>query len=370
MNKVLFAFLLAFIFTAETVFAGGADILYFEVSPQAQILNPGEQYIVHVMSYVDEQNTAPAKGWSVQIKLENPQESDYIVQNDKITNEYGRLYAKVISKIQGPRIVYADIIMPDGSIRTSKNKYVLNYYPLPQLQPSVFIEPTGSVIKSVNTVPSEINKISWRTNNVLLEADDFHIKVDGKKYIAKTNVNLHSDSSGAPYTTLEAIWEENGVEMRLFMYFDHRPGSFWRLYEVRTYNGQKPGDWIFYNPLDQFGQSIQNSIGYAYINNGSLIEFKPLSNSKYSGVIYFRNLRLQAFINNSNVQVTGTKKEPPVTVQQNSQNESNQNVDELNKKVSNLEQQLVESKRQQSSFEARLNSIVNFIKSIFPFFKN
>ncbi len=46
-----------------------------------------------------------------------------------------------------------------------------------------------------------------------------------------------------------------------------------------------------------------------------------------------------------------------------------QRVDELNKKVENLQQQLEQSKKDQSILEKRFNDLLGFIKSLFPFFK-
>lgn len=50
-------------------------------------------------------------------------------------------------------------------------------------------------------------------------------------------------------------------------------------------------------------------------------------------------------------------------------NTDNQKVDELNKKVENLQNQLQESQKNQSALETRINDLVSFIKRIFPFFK-
>lgn len=43
-------------------------------------------------------------------------------------------------------------------------------------------------------------------------------------------------------------------------------------------------------------------------------------------------------------------------------------VEELNKKVSELEQKLEESQTRQNFLEERINQLMSFIKSIFPFF--
>ena len=48
---------------------------------------------------------------------------------------------------------------------------------------------------------------------------------------------------------------------------------------------------------------------------------------------------------------------------------ANSNVEELNKKVENLQNQLDQSKKTQSVLEQRINDLVSFIKRLFPFFK-
>lgn len=45
------------------------------------------------------------------------------------------------------------------------------------------------------------------------------------------------------------------------------------------------------------------------------------------------------------------------------------NSEELTKKIASLEAQLQQSKKEQSALEQRFNYLVNFLKSIFPFFK-
>lgn len=146
------------------------------------------------------------------------------------------------------------------------------------------------------TKPSSVNKITWSTPQVSLGADNFYIMVNGKKFLGSTNVSLHSDPGNSKYTTLEAIWQENGVEMRMNMYFSYEEGKFWKLTELRTYNGRTPGDWIYYNPKDSHGQAIQHSKGETYIMNTTPLEFYNLPNNK-SGVIHFENFKLQPFKN-------------------------------------------------------------------------
>lgn len=164
--------------------------------------------------------------------------------------------------------------------------FALSYIPASISSP---IEPTPT--------PPTSNGIIWITNTVSLKAGNFYMIIDGKQYLASNgNVNVRSDPGNPTYTTLEATWQENGVEMRMNMYFSYTPGQFWRLYELRTYNGQNRGDWIMYNSTDANGNPIQHELGQAYVNAGPL-EFRNVTNSQYQGLIHFENFRLQAFLN-------------------------------------------------------------------------
>lgn len=59
---------------------------------------------------------------------------------------------------------------------------------------------------------------------------------------------------------------------------------------------------------------------------------------------------------------------PMPTQAVNSISSNSEEVKNLNEKVNNLEKELEESKQKQSVLEAKIKQLVNFIKSIFPFF--
>lgn len=168
--------------------------------------------------------------------------------------------------------------------------FALSYIPASISSP---IEPTPTP----SPTPPTNNSINWRTNTVSLQAANFYMVIDGRQYLANNrNTNVRSDPGNPTYTTLEVDWQENGVEMRVNMYFNYTPGQFWRLSELRTYNGQNPGTWIMYNSTDANGNPIQHELGQAYVNAGPL-EFRNAVNSQYQGLIHFENFRLQAFLN-------------------------------------------------------------------------
>jgi len=99
---------------------------------------------------------------------------------------------------------------------------------------------------------SQPKRISWKTKDVTLEANDFWLDINGKRYYGEdAKIDVRSDPAGQKdpdFTTLEATWLENGVEMRMFMYFKlERKTGKWTLYDLRTYDGQVKGEWIYYD---------------------------------------------------------------------------------------------------------------------------
>ena len=132
-----------------------------------------------------------------------------------------------------------------------------------------------------------LRPISWITDRVSLEADDFYIVANGEKYYANVeDVQVHSDPGSATYCSLEVEWQENGVEMRLYIYFNATQTHWWSD-EIRTYDGQVSGEWIYYT-----GNFFDSSIGTAFTGD---IDLQSDADNDYAGEIHFDNLTLQAF---------------------------------------------------------------------------
>lgn len=88
--------------------------------------------------------------------------------------------------------------------------------------------------------------VDWVTPQVSFKADDFYIDVGGRGYHPGTNeTTVHSDPGSSIYTTLEVTWFENNTEMRLNIYFAADQNNWW-ISEIRTYNGENPGNWIIH----------------------------------------------------------------------------------------------------------------------------
>ena len=143
--------------------------------------------------------------------------------------------------------------------------------------------------KKPATAPGKPAFINWRTDMVSLKSRGFYIKTDGVVYHDNNDtVIIQSGPGGLTDTTLEAIWYENNREMRVFIYFAADANEWWAD-EIRTYNGQVRGDWIFY-----YGDFFRTPIGSAYTGNVTLRTDK---NSPHKGMIRFQGLELQAFLN-------------------------------------------------------------------------
>ena len=129
------------------------------------------------------------------------------------------------------------------------------------------------------------NQVSWKTDVVSLECADFYIVADGQTFYADVDqVDVHSDPGDEGYCTLELIWQENGVEMRLNMYFKADAQKWWSD-EIRTYDGQVNGDWIYYT-----GTFFESALGEAF--SGSL----EIPSGSATSRVHFGELNLQAFL--------------------------------------------------------------------------
>lgn len=131
------------------------------------------------------------------------------------------------------------------------------------------------------------NSISWKTDFATLTADNFYLTANGKTFYGKSDPNtppmsIHSDPGNPKYTSLEVMWVEQGVQMRLFIYFTS-DGKQWWSKEFRTYNGQAQGDWIYY-----YGDFFRSTLGTPYA-----AKTLDLTSTKFGpGTVHFDNLSI------------------------------------------------------------------------------
>lgn len=191
-------------------------------------------------------------------------------------------------KVSVVALLFLLLILP-LLIIASLNQVILNkraYYPITPPVTPPYISPTP-------TPALPLNPVAWKTEQVSLQADDFYITANGQKYYAKGGpVSVHSDPGNSTYTTLELHWQENGKEMRLYLYFK-ADSTYWWSPEIRTYNGKQPGDWITYTG----GLFFRNWLGYTY-SAPSWNLYSDMNNPELNN-IHFGNLKIQAFLNRS-----------------------------------------------------------------------
>ena len=89
--------------------------------------------------------------------------------------------------------------------------------------------------------------VDWRTEATLFRASSVDIQAAGALFTAPTG-GVHINPGMAnptEYTTLEATWLENSVEMRVNIYLYSNDVDWWSD-EIRHYNGAVQGDWVTY----------------------------------------------------------------------------------------------------------------------------
>lgn len=127
--------------------------------------------------------------------------------------------------------------------------------------------------------------INWKTDTITVSADEFYIVANGSYYIPNAALKLTSDPGNEQYTTLEASWLDGTKEMRLNLYFAADENHWW-VSEVRTYNGNTPGDWIYYSD-----NKIQAPIGSQFKKHGEY------TLDCQFGQVYFKNLKIKVNLN-------------------------------------------------------------------------
>lgn len=134
------------------------------------------------------------------------------------------------------------------------------------------------------------NKVNWETPFASFSSSDFYIRIQDKKFYGQEPIYI-SSNPGIDKTTLEATWKENNVEMRLFMYFRLKNNKEWEMYQLSSYNGKNPGDWIFYNLSSD--KPISGFLG----DQNYFDEKKFFPRNGENAEIFCRSCSINAFLN-------------------------------------------------------------------------
>jgi hypothetical protein len=100
--------------------------------------------------------------------------------------------------------------------------------------------------------------IVWDSGSVRLEADDFEVRVGDKVFHGVGPMTVDSDPGGQDYRTLELVWQEQGVEQRMNLYFKADEDEWW-ISEIRTYDGFEEGEWINFVVVGQMWNDMMRT---------------------------------------------------------------------------------------------------------------
>lgn len=199
---------------------------------------------------------------------------------------------------------WASLTVPEGT-----GAFFIATRPVSQTPPpTVTALPTLTPTPTPVTTPTPLtkNKVSWRTEVVSLEADNFYIEIEGKKYYANNNtLQLFSSYTSSFSTTqpnllsrvssLYLFWQENGVGMILSVNFkEHERG--WEVDYIRTSNGRSDFQDTDRHWMTYYIYQLRGSKG-SPMESPELGLHGTTNDRSIEGWIHFENLRLQPFIN-------------------------------------------------------------------------
>jgi hypothetical protein len=133
--------------------------------------------------------------------------------------------------------------------------------------------------------PSQGSSFDFNTQvGVRLRAEEVTVEANGLTFVPVGDIDLSGDRGNPAtddepgYKTLELTWREHDLEMRINLYFASDNDDWW-ISEIRTYDGNDPGEWI-----TMTGEQARTPLGQAYV--GDLV----------AGPLRLTGLELEAFI--------------------------------------------------------------------------
>lgn len=121
--------------------------------------------------------------------------------------------------------------------------------------------------------------VHFATPTVSFDAASVGVEANGRTFVPPTDTTVGGDpGTWNEYTTLELEWSEDGIPMRINMYFAS-DGTEWWATELRTYDGNVDGKWI-----EMPGEFFRSALGTAW--HGDLD----------AQSLHIRGLTLQAFL--------------------------------------------------------------------------
>lgn len=312
----------ALLLLATPILAGGG-LVSFEVTPPGNPktgirLAPGEFYTLKATAYIDNSYTARCQGCPITFKFENSSSSDVITQEETNTDSNGQASAKLTSYVFGDRLAYADVEMPDGTIYTSSS-FVLAYnagpttdYSAPEMvypQDNQTLDLEGAYMFKVKPVQGASGYLFGLFRDEIMVYENYRdaktLSANGEFALWESNPSHSKFKTGPVKVMIRALINNEWTDARTITIYLKPRGS------------QEALPTIIPVPVPTVSPALPTI---------------PPSQT----IIIVHDSSASA---------------------------------ELQKKVEELEQKLQESQQKQSLLESRLEQIINWIKSIFPFFE-
>lgn len=306
-----------FLLSASPASAGGGLVI-LDANPDTR-LHPGEFFTVSATVYTNNTYTTRCEQCPVTFKFHNSNSTDTITPNATTTNSNGQASVRMVSNILGDRLVYAEVGMPDGSLYTSSSLVLAYNQTSTDLTAPTMVYPLdrqtldleGAYLFRVNQIPGATGYLFglFQDGSLVYEnyRDEKTLSANGEFALWTSNPAHKDFHQGEVKVMIRALVNSQWTDAReIYIYLQPRDGT-------ATTTVVRPT----VNPTATF------------------ISPPPVIPSTQAVTI----------THDSTVSA------------------------ELQKRVQELEQKLAESQQKQTELESRLDQIINWIKSLFPFFR-
>lgn len=334
MKRTLLAFTIFSVLLLPTkVFAGGGLVEWLVPTDPSKLsangfVNPDDQVTVHA-------RVASCKECLIKIKFENSQSDDVVNQLSDKTDTNGDVYAKVTSHQATVRSMYAEVTLYDGSLYPYSSRYNINFS-----GKLLYWTPGGyKTVEEYNALPKVhvdapqliITDSSQFTNKNTQRIVVFKVSATQGAYI-----NIWAKAEGGEYQNNSG----GATGDTAYAYVDPNKSYY---FKAKAYKNMTASDLS--SGVSDFGNEVYLAKSGPTATNNEISQPTSLVTPNISPII-------------SPVQVV------PVT-----EFKTSSETAQLKQKLEDLQRQLDESRQKQAKTESRLNQIIDWLKSHFPFFK-
>lgn len=153
------------------------------------------------------------------------------------------------------------------------------------------VGPMGGSLAGAGGDDDAGSAIDWDSGRAHLQADSFRVEAIGTFRGQPDTVDgapamrVKGDPGSPTYRTLEVEWQEQGVPMRLYIYFAADETHWW-VTEMRTYDGSTRGEWVYYH-----GDRFRTPRGESFVGRFEAAG----TDGRVPGSLRIEGLRLTAF---------------------------------------------------------------------------